>query len=137
MTLPRGDGEVVSNTRVAVRVRPMTNIERDLGAGRCLNISGGNRVACSDARTWNSEDFTFDHAWELDETQEEVYAAIGEPALRAAWDGYDVGVMAYGQTGTGKTYTLWGDDRGRDDRGRRRRRPCAVMRRRRPPPRER
>ena len=109
---------MVSNTRVAVRVRPMTNIERDLGAGRCLNISGGNRVACSDARTWNSEDFTFDHAWELDETQEEVYAAIGEPALRAAWDGYDVGVMAYGQTGTGKTYTLWGDDRGRDDRGR-------------------
>ena len=37
MTLPRGDGEVVSNTRVAVRVRPMTSIERDLGAGRCLN----------------------------------------------------------------------------------------------------
>ena len=109
---------MVSNTRVAVRVRPMTSIERDLGAGRCLNISGGNRVACSDARTWNSEDFTFDHAWELDETQEEVYAAIGEPALRAAWDGYDVGVMAYGQTGTGKTFTLWGDDRGRDDRGR-------------------
>ena len=115
MTLPRGDGgEVVSHTRVAVRVRPMTSIERDLGAGRCLNISAGKRVACSDARTWNSEDFTFDNAWELDETQEEVYAAVGEPALRAAWDGYDVGVMAYGQTGTGKTYTLWGDDRGGD-----------------------
>ena len=105
---------MVSHTRVAVRVRPMTSIERDLGAGRCLNISAGKRVACSDARTWNSEDFTFDNAWELDETQEEVYAAVGEPALRAAWDGYDVGVMAYGQTGTGKTYTLWGDDRGGD-----------------------
>ena len=97
MTLPRGDGEVVSSTRVAVRVRPMTSIERDLGAGRCLNIRGATGCAATRGRGTPS-DFTFDHAWELDETQEEVYAAIGEPALRAAWDGYDVGVMAYGQT---------------------------------------
>ena len=114
MTLPRGDGEVVSNTRVAVRVRPMTSIERDLGAGRCLNISGApggvQRRVDVELRGLH-----FDHVGARRDSGGGL-RGDSEPAPRAAWDGYDVGVMAYGQMGRQDVHPP--HDRGRDDRGR-------------------
>ena len=35
---------------------------------------------------------------------------LGEHVLSAAFDGYNSCVFAYGQCGTGKTYTIFGDE---------------------------
>ncbi|CAD7012223.1 unnamed protein product [Ceratitis capitata] len=41
-------------------------------------------------------------------TQEMVYKDIGEEMLQHSFDGYNVCIFAYGQTGAGKSYTMMG-----------------------------
>lgn len=41
----------------------------------------------------------------LEHSVEDVFAEV-EPILRSAIDGHNVCILAYGQTGTGKTYTM-------------------------------
>ena len=50
--------------------------------------------------------------------QELVYKHIGLPVVKAAFEGFNACVLAYGQTGTGKTHTMMGaDDGSAEDRG--------------------
>lgn len=40
--------------------------------------------------------------------QQQVYRDIGEEMLLHAFEGYNVCIFAYGQTGAGKSYTMMG-----------------------------
>eukprot|EP01063_Lacrimia_lanifica_P030197 TRINITY_DN4760_c0_g2_i1.p1 TRINITY_DN4760_c0_g2~~TRINITY_DN4760_c0_g2_i1.p1 ORF type:complete len:768 (+),score=267.84 TRINITY_DN4760_c0_g2_i1:111-2414(+) len=42
--------------------------------------------------------------------QQEVYQAVGKGSLDAALDSYNATIFAYGSTGSGKTYTMMGDE---------------------------
>jgi chromosomal replication initiation ATPase DnaA len=53
--------------------------------------------------------YTFDHCFNTDSTQEQVYNSTVKPAVKAVLDGYNATVFAYGQTGTGKTHTMQGN----------------------------
>ncbi len=63
--------------------------------------------------------FNFDKIFDMDSTQKEVYDAIAKPAIVSLLDGYNSTILAYGQTGTGKTYTMEGYHKGsfNDSRG--------------------
>ena len=52
--------------------------------------------------------YTFDHIFDMDSTQEDVYQIASVPAVESLEDGYNSTIFAYGQTGTGKTYTMEG-----------------------------
>ncbi|CAM9956912.1 unnamed protein product, partial [Choristocarpus tenellus] len=54
-----------------------------------------------------------------DETQEQVYDTTAMEVVESSLQGYNATVFAYGQTGTGKTYTMEGFKRGAsvEDRG--------------------
>jgi len=52
--------------------------------------------------------FTFDYVFDLDATQEEVYNSTAKSAVLSMLEGYNSTIFAYGQTGTGKTYTMEG-----------------------------
>lgn len=52
--------------------------------------------------------FTFDHVFDIDSSQELVYDIVGKPAVNSTLEGYNTTIFAYGQTGTGKTYTMEG-----------------------------
>lgn len=41
-------------------------------------------------------------------SQQQVYRDIGEEMLLHAFEGYNVCIFAYGQTGAGKSYTMMG-----------------------------
>lgn len=58
----------------------------------------------------NKEEFSFRFTGEVlhDASQERVYDAAGEEAVVAALDGFNSTIMAYGQTGAGKTFTMTG-----------------------------
>ncbi|KAH9615912.1 hypothetical protein KSS87_012555 [Heliosperma pusillum] len=53
------------------------------------------------------KEFEFDKVFCQSSIQEDVFVEV-EPILRSALDGHNVCILAYGQTGTGKTYTMEG-----------------------------
>ena len=52
--------------------------------------------------------YTFDYIFGMDSTQEEVYEIAAVPSIESLVEGYNSTIFAYGQTGTGKTYTMEG-----------------------------
>ena len=52
--------------------------------------------------------YTFDHIFDMDSTQKDVYQIAAVPAVESLISGYNSTIFAYGQTGTGKTYTMEG-----------------------------
>lgn len=55
----------------------------------------------------NKREFGFDKVFTQETTQDDVFSEV-KPILRSAMDGHNACVLAYGQTGTGKTYTMDG-----------------------------
>lgn len=43
-------------------------------------------------------------------SQDKMYQICGQEVIRSCLDGYNGTIMAYGQTGAGKTYTMYGDE---------------------------
>ncbi|XP_010494052.1 PREDICTED: kinesin-like protein KIFC3 isoform X1 [Camelina sativa] len=89
--------------RVFCRVRPFLVTERrpirepvSFGPDNVVVRSAGTR-----------KDFEFDKVFHQSATQEDVFGEV-KPILRSALDGHNVCVLAYGQTGTGKTFTMDG-----------------------------
>ncbi|CAJ1026578.1 Microtubule binding/Kinesin motor domain containing protein, putative [Leishmania lindenbergi] len=90
-----------SSIKVAVRCRPLFGQERPAGG---LDIQ--NRRILLDSKTYDP-DFTFSPA----STQEDVFQAC-RPILQCVKEGMNGTIMVYGQTGTGKTYTMLGREGG-------------------------
>ncbi|KAI8377144.1 kinesin motor domain-containing protein [Choanephora cucurbitarum] len=59
--------------------------------------------------TTNKIAYTFDRVFKEEASQQEVYQNVAEPILEDVLKGYSCTIFAYGQTGTGKTYTMEGD----------------------------
>ncbi|CAG9774040.1 unnamed protein product [Ceutorhynchus assimilis] len=109
----------MSSVKVAVRVRPFNNREISREC-KCIIKMGGNTTTIQNpkAEPNNKESiksFNFDYSyWSHDETDPEfssqllVYKDIGEEMLQHSFDGYNVCIFAYGQTGAGKSYTMMG-----------------------------
>ncbi|MBA0762534.1 hypothetical protein Gotri_012131, partial [Gossypium trilobum] len=55
---------------------------------------------------WDSETYEFDEVLTEFASQKRVYEVVAKPVVESVLDGYNGTVMAYGQTGTGKTFTL-------------------------------
>ena len=64
------------------------------------------------------EEFSFDFNTILhNRTQEETYQECARQAMLTALNGYNATIMAYGQTGAGKTYTMLGASESYEHRG--------------------
>nr|CCA16082.1 kinesinlike protein putative [Albugo laibachii Nc14] len=112
------------NVKVAVRCRPMNSRETQLGAKCVVSVhdnqsvriqspSGSENVFSSKSSGNGSLDigtklFTFDHAYFIDSTQEQVYNDIAKSIIDQALQGFNGTIFAYGQTGAGKTHTMMG-----------------------------
>lgn len=58
----------------------------------------------------SSKKFTFDRSFGPDSNQMTVYQSVVAPLIEEVLSGYNCTVFAYGQTGTGKTHTMIGED---------------------------
>ena len=56
----------------------------------------------------NYHNFSFDHVYGPDSTQEYIYDNTAKAAVLSVLQGYNATILAYDQTGTGKTYTMEG-----------------------------
>jgi hypothetical protein len=59
---------------------------------------------------YSSHTFTFDHVYDQRAKQAEVYDKTARDAVHSVLAGYNATIIAYGQTGTGKTYTMEGQN---------------------------
>lgn len=89
--------------RVLCRIRPFLSTDR-IPIQQPILVESDRIVIKSGA---NKKEFGFDKVFYQDSSQEDVFAEV-EPILRSALDGNNVCMLAYGQTGTGKTYTMDG-----------------------------
>nr|CCC94840.1 unnamed protein product [Trypanosoma congolense IL3000] len=111
---------------VCVRSRPLNEREKRLGSPICLQFQNGNMVSIykSSVPAGGSSDvsgdangartFSFDRAFNSNDSQIAVYEYLGLPVLRASLNGFNTCVFAYGQSGSGKSYSMMGPSGGRD-----------------------
>mmetsp|Transcript_91920 Transcript_91920/g.259042 ORF Transcript_91920/g.259042 Transcript_91920/m.259042 type:complete len:1077 (-) Transcript_91920:62-3292(-) len=64
--------------------------------------------ACGSAQVVNHHTFAFDHVFDQGSSQPEVYEGTARESVASVLQGYNATVLAYGPTGTGKTYTMEG-----------------------------
>ncbi|KAK3720241.1 hypothetical protein RRG08_007863 [Elysia crispata] len=109
----------MSSVKVAVRVRPFNNREISRDA-ECIIEMSGNTTTITNPKAGpkdaKQKSFNFDHSYWSHTSpddpafagQKKVYDDIGLEMLDHAFEGYNVCIFAYGQTGAGKSYTMMG-----------------------------
>eukprot|EP00040_Diaphanoeca_grandis_P028526 m.165344 g.165344 ORF g.165344 m.165344 type:complete len:1263 (-) comp31382_c0_seq1:71-3859(-) len=105
-----------ARVKVAVRVRPFNQREKDLGSTCVVKMQKNQtNVLGRFTKDGDMKPFTYDASfWSHDKNdahyvgQEAVFKELGTEVLENAFAGYNACIFAYGQTGSGKTYTMMG-----------------------------
>ncbi|XP_029676340.1 kinesin-like protein unc-104 isoform X8 [Formica exsecta] len=109
----------MSSVKVAVRVRPFNHREIIRQAQCIIDMTGSTTSIVNPKATPGSKEavksFNYDYSYfSMDPNDDNyssqlmVYKDIGEEMLEHAFEGYNVCIFAYGQTGAGKSYTMMG-----------------------------
>ncbi|KAK3914741.1 Kinesin-II 95 kDa subunit [Frankliniella fusca] len=132
--LPKGPGAGAGEAvQVVVRCRPMSGKEASQGHTQIIDMwpQRGEHVARRAAapahsiycivhitnprarpgrggRRQEARMFTFDSVYDWNSKQDDLYENTVRPLVHSVLDGYNGTIFAYGQTGTGKTYTMLG-----------------------------
>ncbi|XP_047435133.1 kinesin-like protein KIF1B isoform X17 [Mugil cephalus] len=106
-----------ASVKVAVRVRPFNSRETSKES-KCIIQMQGNTTTILNPKAPKepAKTFSFDYSYWSHTTPEDpsfasqnlVYNDIGKEMLAHAFEGYNVCIFAYGQTGAGKSYTMMG-----------------------------
>ncbi|XP_031285173.1 kinesin-like protein KIN-14R [Pistacia vera] len=105
--------ETKGNIRVFCRCRPQN--KDDISAG-CATVLDFDAAKDGDLGILNGgstkKTFKFDRVYTPKDSQVDVFADAS-PMVTSVLDGYNVCIFAYGQTGTGKTFTMEGTEQNR------------------------
>uniref|UniRef100_A0A7M4E7R2 plus-end-directed kinesin ATPase n=1 Tax=Crocodylus porosus TaxID=8502 RepID=A0A7M4E7R2_CROPO len=106
-----------ASVKVAVRVRPFNSRETSKES-KCIIQMQGNSTSIVNPKNPKEapKSFSFDYSYWSHTSAEDpcfasqsrVYNDIGKEMLLHAFEGYNVCIFAYGQTGAGKSYTMMG-----------------------------
>ncbi|KAI7988859.1 Kinesin-like protein KIN-UA [Camellia lanceoleosa] len=104
----KADAAVSGRVRVAVRLRPRNaeELAADADFADCVELQPELKRLKLRRNNWDSDTYEFDEVLTEFASQKRVYEVVAKPVVESVLDGYNGTVMAYGQTGTGKTYTL-------------------------------
>ncbi|XP_052728289.1 kinesin-like protein KIN-UB [Vigna angularis] len=104
----RNADAVPGRVRVAVRLRPRNAEEMmaDTDFADCVELQPELKRLKLRRNNWDSDTYEFDEVLTEFASQKRVYEVVAKPVVESVLDGYNGTVMAYGQTGTGKTFTL-------------------------------
>lgn len=118
-----------TNFKVVIRVRPplprelqnevaFQNIVAVDEREQCITVSEnldavlddeGNVIA--NGGTYSTHSFMFDYVYDQNSSQKKVFETTARNVVDSALQGYNATIFAYGQTGTGKTFTMEGFNR--------------------------
>uniref|UniRef100_A0A8C4Y7K0 Kinesin family member 21B n=1 Tax=Gopherus evgoodei TaxID=1825980 RepID=A0A8C4Y7K0_9SAUR len=84
------------------RIRPQLSKEKIEGCHICTSVTSGEPQVL----LGKDKAFTYDFVFDLDTWQERIYTTCVSKLIEGCFEGYNATVLAYGQTGAGKTYTM-------------------------------
>ncbi|XP_051961210.1 kinesin-like protein KIF1B isoform X4 [Xyrauchen texanus] len=106
-----------ASVKVAVRVRPFNSREIGKESKCIIQMQGNSTIILNPKNPKESpKSFSFDYSYWSHTSPDDpsfasqnlVYNDIGKEMLQHAFEGYNVCIFAYGQTGAGKSYTMMG-----------------------------
>lgn len=94
--------------RVAIRLRPKNaeELSSDSDLTDCVELIPELKRLKLRKNNWSAESYRFDAVFTESASQKRIYDDVAKPVVESVLNGYNGTVMAYGQTGTGKTYTV-------------------------------
>ncbi|CAM0948797.1 unnamed protein product [Alopecurus aequalis] len=102
--------EIKGNIRVFCRCRPLNTGEIAEGASMAVDFeSAKDGELIVRGHVSSKKVFKFDSVFNPEEDQEKIFEKTA-PFATSVLDGYNVCIFAYGQTGTGKTFTMEGTE---------------------------
>nr|XP_045008728.1 kinesin-like protein KIF3A isoform X2 [Jaculus jaculus] len=103
--------ESCDNVKVVVRCRPLNEREKSMCFRQAVSVDemrGTITVHKTDSCNEPPKTFTFDTVFGPESKQLDVYNLTARPIIDSVLEGYNGTIFAYGQTGTGKTFTMEG-----------------------------
>ncbi|XP_008847541.1 kinesin-like protein KIF3A isoform X2 [Nannospalax galili] len=103
--------ESCDNVKVVVRCRPLNEREKSMCYRQAVSVDemrGAITVHKTDSSNEPPKTFTFDTVFGPESKQLDVYNLTARPIIDSVLEGYNGTIFAYGQTGTGKTFTMEG-----------------------------
>lgn len=106
------------NIKVFLRVKPDVENLSHLKDEDCVSYEINNnklflfdkKRGCGEFREMKAKTFFFNHIFDTDVKQKEIFESIGKTLVDNFMNGYNSSILAYGNTNSGKTYTLYGDN---------------------------
>lgn len=119
----KNEEDTSENVRVYIRVRPLNKKEKTQNVRNVVHIDSKENVLAliKPGRPFEKiekpKSFKFDHIFPESTSQMEIYRRVALPVVDKVLNGYNGTIFAYGQTGTGKTYTMSGHQKNDDLKG--------------------
>ncbi|CAI2310103.1 unnamed protein product [Caenorhabditis sp. 36 PRJEB53466] len=104
MSTKKKVSEATSHLRVAVRVRPMNGTERSEKCSNIVKVEKSKMTVSLKGKSFGP----FFRVYDADTTQSDIYEDLVSSQIKKVIAGFNCTVFAYGQTGTGKTFTMEG-----------------------------
>lgn len=114
----------MANIKVAMRVRPISTRELSLTGSEVVVHAEPNEISLTNLKVSSSKAgdsrertrrYGFDYCFDSSDPeaknyadQETIYKTLGQSILDAMFAGYNSCLVAYGQSASGKTYTMMG-----------------------------
>ncbi|RNF25931.1 putative kinesin [Trypanosoma conorhini] len=92
--------QTLNRCLVYCRLRPTIKIDYRGGGFKLVSVEGKSIALKGERR------YDFDGAFDQDCTQEQIFDSVAVPCLEHAFNGFCSALMCYGQTGTGKSFTM-------------------------------
>ena len=108
--------------KVFVRFRPLNDFENELLSDNCgwetpkyisdtqVGIYSTKEVKDTNAQIPSNLIFKYDKIFNSESQQNQIYENVGKRIVGDVMEGYNGTIFAYGQSGSGKTYTMYGPD---------------------------
>ncbi len=97
--------DMKGNIRVYVRVRPILIQEKEKGISEIVKVESDSELVVN--RNKQPRGFTFDRVFSPNTDENALFAEL-QQLLVSSLDGFNVAIIAYGITGSGKTFTMNG-----------------------------
>lgn len=100
------------NIRVALRIRPaLVTSNPGKAPDSCIQIVPNEPQIIVGREEANRKTFTYDYVYGPSSTQKEIYDELAAPLVNQFLCGFNSTILAYGQTFSGKSYTMGSSNR--------------------------